>query len=107
MEIDMSNNQFGVAQDDVDGSWFYYSRGTSSAWDSFATRAEAEQAAQEFADRLREGEETERIVRNRLRMLIQSWASERVGDTGLPREEVLLDIRLGAQAALDDLCPRG
>jgi hypothetical protein len=103
----MFHHLFELTQDE-NGEWYYHNRGNPrSVWESFPAKEQAERAAQQFADRLREGVLTESIVRNRLRLLIKLWVNERVRETNLPHPEVLLDVRLGAQDALDDLCPRG
>jgi hypothetical protein len=112
----MFNDQsFGPAQDlfevsqDGDGSWFYHNPGSPrSAWEGgFATREQAERAAASFAYRLQKGNQIELVTKARVRTLIHKWCDQLTRETSLPREDVLLDIRLGAMDALDDLCPQG
>jgi hypothetical protein len=104
----MLEYKFDTAQD-ADGGWFFHTLGRpQSVWETgFPTREEAEHAAQEFANRLREGQLTEMVVQRRLRMLIEFWTNERVQETGLAREDVLLDIGLGIRDVVDEVCPKG
>ena len=53
------------------------------------------------------GDEIEEQTKERMIPLIVALADQKFSGSGLDRDEVLLNIRLGIEAALDKLCPSG
>jgi hypothetical protein len=105
---EMLRYRFGIDQDE-DGQWFYYNDGDGRKipWDSFPTREQCERAVAWFNYRLEKGDEIELRVKERMRVLIHRWADQLTRETGIDRQEVLLDIGLGINDAVDELCPIG
>jgi uncharacterized protein (UPF0128 family) len=87
-----------------DGTWGYYHKELDTpdrpANDGLLTREQAERGAALLAYRLQEDKVIEDIVRERLEVLINTLADERVKETGLDRQEVLSYIQEGLWAAI-------
>jgi hypothetical protein len=88
-----------------DGTWGYYHKELDSpdrpADGGLLTREQAERGAARLAFRLQEDKVIEDIVRERLDVLINTLADERVKETGLDRQEVLSYIHDGIWYAWD------
>jgi hypothetical protein len=105
----MGKYQFAVHQE-PDGLWGYHDKDGSPELlqdGDYPTQEQAKRAAEQFAYRMREGDVTEGQVMERMEALIKQWADQRGSETGLERQEVLLDIRYGVEATLDKMCPAG
>ena len=76
-----------------DGTWGYYHKELDSpdrpANVGLLTREQAERGAARLAYRLQEASVINDIARERLEVLINTLADERVKETGLDRQEVL------------------
>jgi hypothetical protein len=105
--ISMGKYQFAVHQE-PDGLWGYHDKGASPELPQdggYPTKEEAEREAEQFAYRMREGDVTEAQVMERMEPLIKQLADQRVSETGLDRQEVLVDIHYGVKTAINQLCP--
>jgi hypothetical protein len=104
----MLRYRFAIAQDE-DGQWYYYNDGDGRKvpWEHFPTKEEAERAVAQFNHRLQKGDEIELLTRQRMKVLIPRWCDQLVRETGIDREEVLLDIGLAVRDVVDEMCPKG
>lgn len=99
-----------VVHQEPDGLWGFYDKFDTPhrlTDGGYTTREQAEREAERFTYRMHKGDEIEEQIKERVAPLIVAWADQLVSESGLERQDVLLDIRLGVRAALDELCPSG